>query len=179
MDINLNYRDEFIELVKIDSLTGKEKTLANLLVKKLKSEDLMSALKGIISEGNFDDDTSSDQPETPADNQVTKEEINRFNAKFEFYNGTDIPADSVKDLIQIASNNLESIDITPLQSESTSSSEKIKESIKLNIKKDTQNTDLANAILEKISSEEKYNITIGYNKSTGIIETITIVPSNK
>ena len=28
--------DEFIELVKIDSLTGKEKTLANLLVKKLK-----------------------------------------------------------------------------------------------------------------------------------------------
>ena len=151
----------------------------NLLVKKLKSEDLMSALKGIISEGNFDDDTSSDQPETPADNQVTKEEINRFNAKFEFYNGTDIPADSVKDLIQIASNNLESIDITPLQSESTSSSEKIKESIKLNIKKDTQNTDLANAILEKISSEEKYNITIGYNKSTGIIETITIVPSNK
>ena len=28
----------------------------NLLVKKLKSEDLMSALKGIISEGNFDDD---------------------------------------------------------------------------------------------------------------------------
>ena len=51
--------------------------------------------------------------------------------------------------------------------------------IKLNIKKDTQNTDLANAILEKISSEEKYNITIGYNKSTGIIETITIVPSNK
>ena len=27
---------EFIELVKIDSLTGKEKTLANLLVKKLK-----------------------------------------------------------------------------------------------------------------------------------------------
>ena len=47
----------------------------NLLVKKLKSEDLMSALKGIISEGNFDDDTSSDQPETPADNQVTKEEI--------------------------------------------------------------------------------------------------------
>lgn len=151
----------------------------NLLVKKLKSEDLMSALKGIISEGNFDDDTSSDQPETPADNQVTKEEINRFNAKFEFYNGTDIPADSVKDLIQIASNNLESVDITPLQSESTSSSEKIKESIKLNIKKDTQNTDLANAILEKISSEEKYNITIGYNKSTGIIETITIVPSNK
>ena len=151
----------------------------NLLVKKLKSEDLMSALKGIISEGNFDDDTSSDQPETPADNQVTKEEINRFNAKFEFYNGTDIPADSVKDLIQIAGNNLESIDITPLQSESTSSSEKIKESIKLNIKKDTQNTDLANAILEKISSEEKYNITIGYNKSTGIIETITIVPSNK
>ena len=151
----------------------------NLLVKKLKSEDLLSALKGIISEGNFDDDTSSDQPETPADNQVTKEEINRFNAKFEFYNGTDIPADSVKDLIQIASNNLESVDITPLQSESTSSSEKIKESIKLNIKKDTQNTDLANAILEKISSEEKYNITIGYNKSTGIIETITIVPSNK
>lgn len=151
----------------------------NLLVKKLKSEDLLSALKGIISEGKFDDDTSSDQPETPADNQVTKEEINRFNAKFEFYNGTDIPADSVKDLIQIASNNLESVDITPLQSESTSSSEKIKESIKLNIKKDTQNTDLANAILEKISSEEKYNITIGYNKSTGIIETITIVPSNK
>ena len=28
--------DDFIELVKIDSLTGKEKTLANLLVKKLK-----------------------------------------------------------------------------------------------------------------------------------------------
>ena len=55
---------------------------------------------------------------------------------------------------------------------------KIKEKITLNIKKDNSNIDLANVILDKIYSEDKYNININYNSSTGIIESIVIVPSD-
>ena len=149
----------------------------NLLVKKLKSEDLMTALKGILSEGNFDEENGTDQPSNPTDEQVTKEEINRFNAKFEFYAGTEIPGETVKTLIDVVKDNLESVDIVQLKTQNTYDN-KIKEKITLNIKKDNSNIDLANGILDKIYSEDKYNININYNSSTGIIESIVIVPSD-
>lgn len=150
----------------------------SLLVKKLKSEDLMSALKSILSEENFDEDDQTNEPTIPSENQITKEEINRFNAKFEFYSGTDISGESVKVLLDVVKDNLESVNITPINTESTSSDE-IEENIKLNIKKDTENIDLANGIIERIDSQEKYNVTTNYNETTGILESIEIEPSRK
>lgn len=148
-----------------------------LLVKKLRSEDLMSALKSIFSEENFDDSNKIDQTTPSPENQITKEEINRFNAKFEFYSGTDISAESVKELIDVVKDNLESVNITPIETTQSTSSDKVKESIKMNIKKDNQNVDLANGVAEKIDLQSKYNITINYNQTSGIIESITIIPS--
>ena len=148
-----------------------------LLVKKLRSEDLMSALKSIFSEENFDDSNQIDQTTPSPENQITKEEINRFNAKFEFYSGTDISAESVKELIDVVKDNLESVNITPIETTQSTSSDKVKESIKMNIKKDNQNVDLANGVAEKIDLQSKYNITINYNQTSGIIESITIIPS--
>ncbi len=148
-----------------------------LLVKKLRSEDLMSALKSIFSEENFDDSNQIDQTTPSTENQITKEEINRFNAKFEFYSGTDISAESVKELIDVVKDNLESVNITPIETTQSTSSDKVKESIKMNIKKDNQNVDLANGVAEKIDLQSKYNITINYNQTSGIIESITIIPS--
>ena len=73
--------------------------------------------------------------------------------------------------------NLESVNITPIETTQSTSSDKVKESIKMNIKKDNQNVDLANGVAEKIDLQSKYNITINYNQTSGIIESITIIPS--
>ena len=148
----------------------------DILIKKLKSEDLMSALKSIINDGNFEEDNQSNQENTSTENQITKEEINRFNAKFEFYSGTGISGENVKVLLGIVKDNLESVNITPMETQSTSDDE-VKEKIKLNIKKDNENIDLANGIADKIEEETKYDITINYNSETGITESITIIPS--
>lgn len=149
----------------------------NILVKKLKSEDLMKALKSILSEGNFDEEEQPNQSDTSIDEQMTKEEINRFNAKFEFYSGTEISGENVKVLLDVVKDNLESVDITPVNTTESTSDNKIKENIKLNIKKDNENVDLANAVIDKIDSEKKYDITINYNKDTGMTESIIIVLS--
>ena len=149
----------------------------NILVRKLKSEDLMKALKSILSEGNFDEEEQPNQSDTSIDEQMTKEEINRFNAKFEFYSGTEISGENVKVLLDVVKDNLESVDITPVNTTESTSDNKIKENIKLNIKKDNENVDLANAVIDKIDSEKKYDITINYNKDTGMTESIIIVLS--
>ena len=149
----------------------------NILVKKLKSEDLMKALKSILSEGNFDEEEQPNQSDTSIDEQMTKEEINRFNAKFEFYSGTEISGENVKVLLDVVKDNLESVDITPVNTTESTSDNKIKENLKLNIKKDNENVDLANAVIDKIDSEKKYDITINYNKDTGMTESIIIVLS--
>lgn len=145
----------------------------NILVRKLKAEDLMSSLKGILTEGNFDEDIQTEKPSNPSDEQITREEINRFNAKFEFYAGTEISGETVKTLIDVAKDNLESVDIVKLEEDDDDEKEKIT----LNIKKDNSNADLANGVMEKIYAENTYNIDINYNNSTGIIESIVIVPS--
>lgn len=149
----------------------------NILVKKLKSEDLMKALKSILSEGNFDEEEQPNQSDTSIEEQMTKEEINRFNAKFEFYSGTEISGENVKVLLDVVKDNLESVDITPVNTTESTSDNKTKENIKLNIKKDNENVDLANAVIDKIDSEKKYDITINYNKDTGMTESIIIVLS--
>lgn len=151
----------------------------NLLVKKLQSEDLMTALKSILTDSDSDTENTDNANDNETDNQATKEEINRFNAKFEFYTGSEISAESVKTLLDVVKDHLESVDITPLNTASTSTSEKIKERIKLNIKKDNPNVDLATGIREKLEENEKYDIAITYNDKTGIIETLTIEPNKK
>lgn len=174
-----NLNSELLKVV-VDKMTSAyNDTLVkryDLLVKKLKSEDLMSALKSILSEGQFDEENQAGTTDTSTENQITKEEINRFNAKFEFYSGTEISAENVKVLLDVVKDNLKSVDIKTLETQSTYSN-KTKESIKLNIEKDNENIDLANGIIEKIDSQDKYDITISYNQETGIIESITIVPS--
>ena len=176
-----NLNDELLHVVVSKMKSAYADTLVkryNLLIKVLRSENLMTALKNIITNDQLDD-TTIKQPDSSNEGKVTKEEINRFNAKFEFYAGSEISGENVKVLIDVVKDNLESVNITQLETTSTSTNDKIKESIKLNIKKDNSNIDLANGIIEKIDTNEKYNVTIKYNESSELIESITIEPSKK
>lgn len=175
-DLDKNVLKMVVQRMK-DAYTDTLVKRYNLLVEKLRSEDLMTALKSILTDSETNTDNTVKPDDNDTENQATKEEINRFNAKFEFYSGTEISAESVKTLLDVVKDHLESVNITPLNTASTSTSDKIQERIKLNIKKDNPNVDLATGIIEKIDEREKYDIAITYNDKTGIIETLTIEPS--
>lgn len=155
----------------------------NLLISKLQATSLIEKVKGKIKDvfgaKTFGEDESQIQnpvqDPTNEASDMTPAEISRFNAKFEFYTGTGVSAENVKILLDVAKDNLESVDITKLEDENNYSG-KDKESIKLNIMVNKSNVELANSIIEKIDKNEKYNVTITTNSTSGIIESITIVP---
>lgn len=163
----------------------KLKDRYNLLISKLQATPLIDKVKGkvkgIFGDKVFGEDDSQGQTQTPVpdpnneSSDMTPAEISRFNAKFEFYTGTGVSAANVKILLDVAKDNLESVDIAQIPDESSSSG-RVKESIKLNIKVNKSNVELANSLLQKIEDEAEYNVSMTTNSTTGIIETITIVP---
>ncbi len=114
---------------------------------------------------------------TPADNQISQTEINKFNAKFEFYTGDEVSAENVKMLLDIAKDHLGNYEITDSstqQSTENIGSQNQKINIKLTIEKDALNEEGVNKILEKISTSKKYKVSIFYKDSNSLIDYITI-----
>lgn len=109
-----------------------------------------------------------------SETQISQIEINKFNAKFEFYTGDSVSTENVKALMEEVKNNLASVEITPIETAEQQNDNEVKEIIKLNIEKDKANVELANGILEKIKENLKYKVSISYSDTNGIIESITI-----
>ena len=105
--------------------------------------------------------TNEEDPveEIPNADQI---EVNRFNAKFEFYTGEEVSAENVKKLLEVVKLNLNSV-------ENLETGE-----IKLNIEKDKQNIEQIQLISNQIEDNKKYKVSISYKDSNGIIDYIKI-----
>lgn len=120
--------------------------------------------------------TETEKPES----EMTQVDINKFNAKFEFFTGDEVTPENVKTLIGIAKENLGSYEINIVEDSqnsgntTTTDPEKIKYSIKLKIEKGKINEDGTNQILAKISDKKKYKVSIFYKEQNNMIDYITI-----
>ena len=120
--------------------------------------------------------TETEKPES----EMTQVDINKFNAKFEFFTGDEVTPENVKTLIGIAKENLGSYEINIVEDSqnsgntTTTDPEKIKYSIKLKIEKGKTDEDGTKQILEKISDKKKYKVSIFYKEQNNMIDYITI-----
>lgn len=120
--------------------------------------------------------TETEKPES----EMTQVDINKFNAKFEFFTGDEVTPENVKTLIGTAKENLGSYEINIVEDSqnsgntTTTDPEKIKYSIKLKIEKGKTNEDGTNQILAKISDKKKYKVSIFYKEQNNMIDYITI-----
>ena len=120
--------------------------------------------------------TETEKPES----EMTQVDINKFNAKVEFFTGDEVTPENVKTLIGIAKENLGSYEINIVEDSqnsgntTTTDPEKIKYSIKLKIEKGKTNEDGTNQILAKISDKKKYKVSIFYKEQNNMIDYITI-----
>ena len=117
-------------------------------------------------------DDKKDVPES----EMTQIDINKFNAKFEFFTGDEVSAENVKTLLGIAKENLGSFEINEVDNPQNTNNDptKIQYSIKLKIEKNKVDENGANQILEKISDKKKYKVSIYYKEQNKMIDYITI-----
>ena len=117
-------------------------------------------------------DDKKDVPES----EMTQIDINKFNAKFEFFTGDEVSAENVKTLLGIAKENLGSFEINEVDNPQNTNTDptKIQYSIKLKIEKNKVDENGANQILEKISDKKKYKVSIYYKEQNKMIDYITI-----
>ena len=103
---------------------------------------------------------------------MSQTEINRFNAKFEFYTGDGVSTENVKNLLSIVKDNLGNYQITEVEDQQNSNNKKV--NIRIDIEKDKVDEEGINKILENIQDNKKYKISIFYNEANGLISYITI-----
>lgn len=118
--------------------------------------------------------TESQTEENAEENTMSEVDVNRFNAKFEFYTGDAVTSENVKTLLEVVKSNIKSVEFPTIVSEGSGLSQSNTETIKLNIEKDTENIELINTVLEKIKDNRKYKVQITYNNTDGLIDYITI-----
>ena len=124
------------------------------------------------------------------EDEMSQIEINRFNAKFEFYTGEEVSAENVQMLLDVVKDNMSSYELINSETSETlgtsenpetsdnlsdTTSEDDKINIRLNIEKDQINEQGIKEVLEKIDTSKKYNVTINYQESNGLIEYISII----
>ena len=104
---------------------------------------------------------------------VTEVEKNRFNSTFELFEGEHITKERVEELIDIAKEDLEDVRITNYREQGE---ERIPTEYRLVIERGTQNTELAESVINYI--EEKYNeeflVRLEYDDTTGLVNNIYI-----
>ena len=108
--------------------------------------------------------------------EMTQIDINKFNAKFEFYTGDEVSAENVKSLLEVVKGNLGNYEITTVNNpeDATTDPSKINYSIKLKIERNKVNEDGINEVLGKIDDKKKYKVTIAYKEQNKLIDYITI-----
>ena len=133
-------------------------------------------LDSIINNLNNNSTTGNEQNPGNTEDQLSQVEINRFNAKFEFYTGDSVTAETVKTLLNEVAGNLKSVELDQIEYTASSTSTEVltRDVITVYIEKDSANQELADAILERIKDDKKYKVSIKYGESNGLIESVTI-----
>lgn len=112
-----------------------------------------------------------------AEYEMTQTEINKFNAKFEFYTGEEVSAEKVKILLNIAKDNLAGCELTVAENQENIEEmkpEDVRYNIKLNIERNKTDENGINQALEKIKDDKKYKVSISYKEENKIIKDIVI-----
>lgn len=143
----------------------RRKSIINQLKEKV-PEKIMDRLKLLIEA--LDINPVIDDEIIDEENNM-EVEINNFNAKFEFYTGKEVSAENVRKLLEIVKNHLENYEVSL-----NNDQENLNYNVKLIIKKDQINENAINDILNNISDDKKYNISIVYKTDNGLIDFITI-----
>ena len=126
-------------------------------------------------------ETKTPETEVP-EAEMTQVDINKFNAKFEFYTGDEVSAENVKTLLNIAKKSLGSYEITPVkdpEKPEETNPDKIKYNFKLKIERNKIDEAGANQVLEKIKEKNKYKVSIFYKEQNKLIDYITIEDVSK
>lgn len=181
---------EMINNISIDQDFQKKQTLNEQntrLINSLKSEKrklIIEQLKELIIQKNNERIELlkikmglNDNENENVENEVSQIEINKFNAKFEFYTGEEVSTENVKALLNVVKNNLKSYEFLDNEVSNDTvgtNTENKKINVKLNIEKDKTDEESINKILEKITSSKKYQVSIKYNETNGMIDYITI-----
>lgn len=148
--------------------SGKQKELVALLQNQV-PEKIQNQINQII-EKILTSNTGEENSEEG--NQMSQTEINRFNAKFEFYTGDEVSTENVKSLLNVVKDNLGNYQITEVEDQQNTNNKKV--NIRIDIEKDKVDEEEINKILENIQDNRKYKISIFYNEANGLISYITI-----
>lgn len=149
---------------------GRRVEIINLLKEKV-PEKVAVRLK-LLAEVLGMEESENDGGITEA--EMTQVEINKFNAKFEFYTGDSVSAENVTTLLGIVKDNLASCEVSEAIIEGQENENDKKYNIKLIIEKNKPNEEAINEVLEKIQERKKYRVLISYKDQNGLIDYITI-----
>lgn len=176
IDNKVNIRNDFEKVQSFE--TGNNISLTNMseqkinLLKEIVPQKMNERMELLKEKLGLEEIQNTEQ-----ENEMSQVEINKFNAKFEFYIGDEVSSENVKTLLDVVRNNLKNYEFVSNDiQESTENviSEKQKMNVKLNIEKDVTNEYGINQILEKINNNKKYKVSIFYKESNGLIDYITI-----
>ena len=155
--------------VVLNDLQSERRILILNQLKEKVPEKVMIRLGLLIEALGLKDNEVDNEIIEENQEQGSQVEINKFNAKFEFYTGDAVSAENVKMLLDIVKNNLGNYEITSIDEQENSAN-----TIKLIIEKDKVNEEAISQILNKIEDEKKYKVSIVYKSDNGLIDYILI-----
>lgn len=183
LDNTIKLKSDFDKKVKLENannvtLNDMEDSRRKNIIESLKSNVPQKVQKRVdllkkVLELTDDDNTDEEVPEY----ELSKTDINAFNAKFEFFTGNEVSADNVKSLLDVVKDNLGSYEIKIAEDQENVNEineDKIRYNIKLNIERNKKNEDGINEVLAKIKDQKKYNVSIYYKEQNQLIDYITI-----
>ena len=166
--------------ILISSADGERRQILISKIKEMVSQvtnkrtELLKEKLGIKDEEIENSQLEDEETEnTENEEGMSQVEINKFNAKFEFYTGDEVSAENVKTLLDIVKNNVSGHAIGDITI-GTEEDAQTKSNITLYIEKDKTNEESITKALEKISDNKKYKVLISYKESNGLIDYITI-----
>lgn len=152
----------------------RQVTIINLLKENVPNK-VATRIKLLEENLNLNKNEIDENEENQVEQKISQVDVNKFNAKFEFYTGETVSFENVKTLLGIVKENISDYEITPIVSESKGNSSKDeKYNIKLYIEQNKQNEEAITNVLEKINERGKYKVSISYKEENGLIDYITI-----
>ena len=108
---------------------------------------------------------------------ITETEKNRFNSQFEFFAGEEVSVDSIKQLTQIAKNNLDTVKVTQYKEKRRETDPAEPKEYVMVIQRNNVNENVANTFLRYIEEEGNratYTVRMEYDAETGLINNIYV-----